>query len=104
MADDPKKNKTSQVRLNTRLSIKSNIHNLKHGCKLCKELKKENKERLKKGEKVKSSTHCHCPQWTPSDELITEAVGGKPSQRFKQEEKEAGEGEDPGTLFFCSKR
>ena len=87
LADDPKRNKTSQLRLNTRLSIKSSIHNLKHCCKLCKELKRENKERVKMGEKAKTSTHCHCTQWSPSDELISEVIGGKPSQRFKQDEK-----------------
>ena len=39
------------------------------------------------GEKAKTSTHCHCTQWSPSDELILEVIGGKPSQRFKQDEK-----------------
>ena len=47
----------------------------------CRDLKKENKIRVDEGEKSKSSTHCHCPQWSPSEELIAEVFHCKPYQR-----------------------
>ena len=87
LVSDPRKNKTSQLRLNTRLSIKSHIHNLKHSCRQCKDIKKVNKERVNNGDKMKSSYHCHCPQWTPSDELVAEVSRGKPYQDYKTEER-----------------
>lgn len=104
MAADPKRNKTSQLRLNARLSIKSCVHNLRHSCKQCKDLKKENKERVEAGEKIKTSTHCHCPQWTPSVELMAEASHGKPYQRFKIEEKEKQEKSKIQAISFSAAR
>ena len=50
---DPRRNANSQLRLNTRLSIKSTVHNISHSCKECIDLKKENKKRRDLGEKVK---------------------------------------------------
>lgn len=60
---------------------------MKHSCRQCKDIKKVNKERVNNGDKMKSSYHCHCPQWTPSDELVAEVSRGKPYQDYKTEER-----------------
>ena len=92
------------MRLNARLSIKSAVLNLKHSCKQCRDLKKENKIREDEGEKSKSSTHCHCPQWSPSEELIAEVSHCKPYQRFKAEEKEKQEKTKAQMISFSEAR
>ena len=104
LAADPRKNLTSQLRLNTRLSIKSTVHNMKHSCMECINLKKENKKRTDLGETIKSSSHCHCPKWTPSDQLISEVSSGKPYQKFKVEEKEKQDSSKAQALAFSEVR
>ena len=59
---------------------------------------------MDEGEKTKSSTHCHCPQWSPSDKLIGEVSQGKPYQRFKAEEKDKQEKTKAQTISFTEAR
>ena len=67
-------------------------------------MRKENKERASQGEKSKSSTHCHCPQWTPSEELIADVHQGKPAQNFKKEESEKQSQAKAQTITFSIAR
>ena len=101
---DPRRCNTSQLRLNTRLSIKCCVHNLRHSCKQCKDLKKKNKERANQGEKNKSSSHCHCPQWSPSEQLVADVSHGKPHQNFKAEEEEKQSKAWAQTITFTAAR
>ena len=59
---------------------------------------------MDEGEKSKSSTHCHCPQWSPSEDLIAEVSHCKPYQRFKAEEKEKQEKTKAQMISFSEAR
>ena len=94
---DPKKNRTGQIRLEARLSLKSHNHNLKHRCPKCvsiKERKTASKERNNNDDTSESeddndegvdlqSVHCHCSMFAVSDEMIADMGGGQPSRSYK---------------------
>ena len=104
---DPRTNRTKQKRLQARLKIRSNVHNLRNKCTSCKEVKvkkwkrkesKKNKddeyddEDLDTGEDVdgevddkikdEKSSHCHCPLFEVDDDLLASMNDGQPNKRY----------------------
>ena len=97
---DPKKNRTGQLRMEARLSLKSHNLNLKHGCLKCETIKENaaSKERNNNEENSESeddidervdvkSVHCHCSMFTVGDEMIADMSDGQPSRRYKADMK-----------------
>ena len=105
---DPRTSSTSQLRLQARLMIKSNVHNLKNKCEDCKEVKvkkwrrqeaqekeanteddieTDEEDEAEKKIKNEKSSHCHCKLFCVDDELLAGMTGGQPWRRYLEEKK-----------------
>jgi hypothetical protein len=99
---DPRTSSTKQLRLQTRLMIKSSVHNLKNKCDDCREVKikkwrrqeaeddKEDsvdtdEEEAEAKIKNEKSRHCHCKLFSVDEELMAEMNGGQPWKRYSEE-------------------
>jgi hypothetical protein len=108
---DPRVNRTQQLRLQARLMIRSNVHNLKYKCEDCVEVKMkkwrrqeaqekeinqeetetdeedEEKEESEADEKIKNeqSHHCHCKLFSVDDELLANMTGAQPWRSYNEE-------------------
>ena len=86
LVGDPLKNKTSQLRLQMRMRIKTNTFLLKQKCEQCIDVKKEESD--DEDDEEEASCRCHCTMFKPSESLLASMSGGQPSRRYKAEEKE----------------
>jgi hypothetical protein len=99
---DPRTSSTKQLRLQTRLMMKSAVHNLKNKCDDCKQVKIKKWRRLEADddkedneetdeeegeEKIKNekSRHCHCKLFNVEEELLAEMKGGQPWKRYSED-------------------
>jgi hypothetical protein len=92
---DPRKNRTGQLKLQTRLCIKSTVHGLRYECAKCKEtedldrkIREEEEEEDEEEDEVAKLRHCHCPLWNPSNKLVASVTGGGAYRRFHKEQDE----------------
>ena len=92
LVGDPRKNRTSHLRLTTRLRIKSNTYTLREDCERCTEdledVKHDTKDDDEQDSKARKN-HCHCSIFQPSSGLMASIKDGQPWQRCSAaEEKE----------------
>ena len=111
LTSDKRKNRTSQLRLQARLNMMSNVHSLRKYCGKCEEkrLKKKSEREAvllndsqeeseesdddddkdvegdQKSKKADGVKHCHCFLFRPSEEMVTSMSNGQPYRRSKDD-------------------
>ena len=78
---DPHKNSTSLCLLLAKMHVKAECLSLARQCKKC----------LIVSNKGQQSSHCHCEQWKPSEDLMKLMRDGGPYQRYEEDRKQLEE-------------
>ena len=101
-----RRSKTSQLTLQSKMSVMSAVHRRAKDCTQCKNAIKEKEMQKKSDSSVPpyKCRHCHCHMLEPEESILMECGGGKPSRRYMDDLSEARDESAVRTVSLAEKR